>query len=100
MSPYIHVKCSCGREVRAKVEQAGTTVRCWGCGRAVVVPMVRTGGQLAAAFSDAARDVFRSDVLARICMTALVGVAVLNVPVAGAWIGFALLVAAAWLYQG
>lgn len=99
MPAFIHVNCACGREVRAKSEQAGGTVRCWSCGRDVPVPL-KTGGRLAAACGDALGDALRGPVVGPIAVGALVVVLLLIVPTAGAWLGFAALAAAAWFYQG
>ena len=99
MPAFIHVPCPCGHEVRAGRDQAGGSVRCWSCGREVAVPL-RTAGRLAAACVEAVLDALRPSAFGPVVAGALALVAALLVPKVGAWLGFAVLVAGAWFYQG
>src|SRR3954452_9380922 len=46
--PSLHVKCPCGRELRARPDQAGTQITCWSCHASVPVPVpVAPGGWVA-----------------------------------------------------
>jgi hypothetical protein len=55
---YIRLKCSCGRDLRARPEQAGSSITCWSCHASVPVPVpVAPGGWLARLLRVAARQV-------------------------------------------
>jgi hypothetical protein len=41
---YLHPKCRCGRELRAKPEQAGSQIICWDCHAPVRVPIPAAPG--------------------------------------------------------
>jgi CheY-like chemotaxis protein len=98
MPPFIHVKCPCGREVRAKFEQVGTTTRCWSCGQVVPIPVPTAN--VGPAFVTAFRDAFRTGVIVPILVGALLILAALHVPYAGPLLALALLTAGAGYYQG
>ena len=80
---YLHLKCPCGRSLRAGLTKAGSTVRCWDCRGEVSVPLPRMRGRLAAEVAEAFRDSAGSETLGRCLAAALVSAALLAVDGAG-----------------
>jgi hypothetical protein len=83
MHTFIMFKCRCGRTLRAQVEQSGTQVRCWDCGKEQVVPWENRGLALLGAFGDAMQEVFSEDVFLRLVVWSLLLSLVLMIPRAG-----------------
>jgi len=99
MPAYFMIPCSCGRQLRADEKQVGLTLRCWGCGSAVVVPLPRYKGRLARELSNVTRDAFQSELVVKALAGGMVVTAALAVPRHGVALGVAAMVAAAWYYQ-
>ena len=77
---FIAVKCSCGRELRAKQELAGTEIRCWDCHKQVLVPIPRQGSRVAQELSENALGVIKGPGLTSVLAAAVVVTALMNVP--------------------
>ncbi len=58
-SAFVVLPCSCGKSLRAKVEQIGTEVRCWSCHAMVLVPNPHEGQRVARELSDSALVVIK-----------------------------------------
>ncbi len=55
---YLPIKCGCGRDLRARPEQAGSSITCWSCHASVAVPVpVAPGGWVARLLRIAARQI-------------------------------------------
>ena len=55
---YLHLKCPCGRDLRRRPEQAGSSITCWSCHASVPVPVpVAPGGWVARLLRMAARQI-------------------------------------------
>jgi hypothetical protein len=98
MPAYIELKCKCGRTLRARKEQGGTTVRCWDCQADVMVPRVRTGDKLARESLRSARGVLVAESFAWIALGAVVLTCALAIPFVGLPLGVGLILAASPLY--
>jgi hypothetical protein len=83
VSPFVNFPCQCGRSLRAKVEQAGTEIRCWDCQRMVVVPTRRRNLPVLPTLVDAFITTFQSENANRLVMVALALTAALAVPYVG-----------------
>ena len=99
MPAFIHLPCSCGRTVRAKADQAGTAVKCWGCGTQIVVPMPRVAGRLFEAFSASLRTSLGLETLFKALGIAFLLALGLTIPYAGRWLGLVFALMMAVLYQ-
>ncbi len=99
MPEHILFSCGCGRELRAKADLAGTTVRCWSCQTEVPVPRVKSQKGRVGHLFVGLRDVFRADIFLAILLGALVVSFALAIPVLGAAVGLILLAAAAGVYR-
>jgi CheY-like chemotaxis protein len=98
MPAFIYANCRCGRTLRARVDQAGTAIRCWSCGGNVTVPHPRVTGRLAWALAESVpRSLSLPTVVAVLAVAVLISAA-LVVPVAGLWLALGVCVAAAWWY--
>ncbi len=99
MPAFIHLPCPCGRTLRVREDQPGTSIRCWGCGRDVVVPFLKVGGRLAGAFTRAVVGSLMPDLFFRAFGCAFVLSLLLLTPYAGRWLGLAFALVMAVLYQ-
>src|SRR5258708_30635288 len=63
MPAYLQFKCKCGRTLRVKVEQSGSTVRCWSCQAEHTVPRAQTGGRLARLWTSSLLRVLSAEVI-------------------------------------
>ncbi len=99
MPVHIVFSCGCGRDLRARADLAGTTVRCWSCQAEVPVPTAKPDSGRALELFVGLRDVFRAEFLLAIPLGALLVSCTLLLPVVGAPVGLALLAAAAMLYR-
>ena len=65
MAPLsLHVKCPCGRELRARPEQAGLQITCWSCHATVPVPVpVAPSGWVARLLRMAARQILDARII-------------------------------------
>ncbi len=100
MPEHIVFSCGCGRDLRAKADLAGTTVRCWSCHAEVPVPRAKAGGGVQVAWLLAGvRDLFSAEVILSLLLGGLVVACALAIPVVGGVVGFALLAAAAVVYR-
>jgi hypothetical protein len=58
---HVNVKCPCGRALRAKLEQAGSTITCWSCHATVNVPVpVASGDWVARLLRMGARQILEA----------------------------------------
>src|SRR4051812_5689691 len=58
---YVPVKCPCGRDLRARLEQAGSEITCWSCHASVPVPVpVAPGGWVARLLRMTARQILEA----------------------------------------
>jgi hypothetical protein len=72
---YLHPKCRCGRELRAKLEQAGSEIICWDCHAPVRVPIpAAPGGWVARLLKMGARQLIE----ARTCTLLVIGAAIVT----------------------
>jgi hypothetical protein len=70
--PYLHVKCPCGRELRARSEQAGSHITCWSCHASVPVPIpVAPGGWVARLLRMAARQILDARIVTLLAIGAV-----------------------------
>jgi hypothetical protein len=69
--------------LRAQVEQSGTQVRCWDCGKEQVVPWENRSLAVLRAFRDGFADVFTEDVFLRLLVWVLLLSLVLMIPKVG-----------------
>jgi len=100
MPEHIVFSCGCGRDLRAKAELAGTTIRCWSCHAEVPVPRVKAAGGVQIAWLLAGvRDLITAEVIFLVLLGALVIACALAIPVAGGAAGLALMAAAAAVYR-
>ena len=99
MPKFVYATCRCGRAIRAKPEQAGSAVRCWGCGLPVLIPREGEGRRLATGFRHLIREAFRAESFVLLLAGSLALAAAVAVPKAGPWLGLAIVTAAAWRYQ-
>jgi hypothetical protein len=61
---YLPLKCPCGRDLRARPEQAGSSITCWSCHASVPVPVpVAPGGWVARLLRMAARQILDSRIV-------------------------------------
>jgi hypothetical protein len=59
--PQIRLKCACGRDLRARLEQAGSEITCWSCHAQVPVPVpVAPGAWVARLLTVTARQILAS----------------------------------------
>ncbi len=60
----LHVKCPCGRDLRARPDQAGSQITCWSCHASVPVPVpVAPGGWVAKLLRMAARQILDARII-------------------------------------
>ena len=95
-SHYLHVKCSCGRTLRAGKSRMGTTIRCWDCRGDVAVPLPALHGRLAAEMWDGLRDSANSETVGPCLGVALAALPLLWLGRSGLFLAFVL--AAAFAY--
>jgi hypothetical protein len=101
MSPFLDVACPCGRTLRARREQAGSTIRCWSCGREVAVPRPRARRlPKVAGLGNALRVGFSAEALGFVAVGAGLVTGALLIPGVGPWLALGLLAAAARAYEG
>jgi hypothetical protein len=79
------VACSCGRSLRAKVEQIGTEVRCWDCHKMVLVLDPNQGQRVARELSDGALVVIKGPGLNSVLVGASLVTGLLAIPYVGVW---------------
>ncbi len=85
--------------VRAREDQAGTSVRCWGCGNEVRVPDSILGGRLAGSYAKALRELLSPTHYFTAVGMGVVMSALLCVPRAGILLGVAFALVMSWYYQ-
>ncbi|HEY2158822.1 MAG TPA: hypothetical protein VGH33_24535, partial [Isosphaeraceae bacterium] len=69
---YLHLKCPCGRDLRARVEQAGSSITCWSCHASVPVPVpVAPGGWVARLLRMAARQILDARIVTLLAVGAV-----------------------------
>ena len=73
VSPHwLHVNCPCGRELRARPEQAGSHITCWSCHASVPVPVpVAPGGWVARLLRMAARQILDARIITLLAIGAI-----------------------------
>ncbi len=60
-TPFLRVKCPCGRDLRARPEQAGSQITCWSCHASVPVPIpVAPGGWVSRVLRMTARQILEA----------------------------------------
>ena len=99
MPAFIHLPCPCGRTLRAGEDQAGSSIRCWGCGGEVVVPLPKVGDRLWGEFRRSLRNALRPGFFFLALGFGMVLSLLLSVPYAGRWLGLAFALIMAVLYQ-
>ena len=99
MPDYIEVSCPCGRNLRARLDQAGGTIRCWSCRAERRVPFPDVGDRLARGTSDIVRSAGRPESIGAVLLGVLFLAAILTIPVAGPWLGALTLVVGASRYR-
>jgi hypothetical protein len=98
MPSFIRVECRCGRTLRATIDQAGTTIRCWDCQAEARVPHAATSERLTRECLDGARQFLTYGNLILFLVGGLIVGCALTIPVVGPIAGFALLALAAAFY--
>jgi hypothetical protein len=93
---FIEVKCTCGRSLRARRDQAGTPIQCWDCKAEVVVP--HPAPWLAGPMADVAGQALWSQAMAGVAAGAALITAVLLVPRAGLALALGLVAASVHYY--
>jgi hypothetical protein len=95
---FIPVQCSCGRSLRAKLEQVGTEIRCWDCHKSVTVSLPRDRQVIGRELTLGFRDVVLGPGLRYVLVTALVLTAAFCIPWVGLIVGGLVLTVGAALY--
>jgi hypothetical protein len=96
MTPrYLRLKCPCGRDLRARPEQAGSSITCWSCHASVPVPIpVAPGGWVSRVLRMTARQILEARtftllVVGAVLVTVALTMASLGVslgPAMGTWV--------------
>lgn len=80
---YLPVVCPCGRQLRARIDQAGESIHCWDCRQEVPVPFPRSLDRLGKCLGIGLRDVFCARTLGGIVLTSAFITGALLVPMVG-----------------
>lgn len=99
MPEYVVFPCRCGRDLRAKMDLAGTAVRCWSCHAEVSVPRAKSDSRVALGSLLGVWDIVQAEYLLMMLLGALVVSCTLAIPVVGGAAGLVLLAAAAVAYR-
>src|SRR5206468_12481170 len=84
----IHVKCPCGRDLRARPDLAGTEITCWSCHAPVPVPVpVAPGGWVASLLRMAARQILDARIITLLAIGAVLVTAALSITRLGVPLG-------------
>ncbi|MDX2038508.1 MAG: hypothetical protein SFX72_17815 [Isosphaeraceae bacterium] len=83
---HISVKCTCGRSLRAKLDQAGGEIKCWDCRAVVPVPIPREPGWVVRALRRGVREALQAQVFMGILAGACVAAAILMLPGFGLYV--------------
>ena len=89
MAPLsLHVKCPCGRELRARPEQAGLQITCWSCHATVPVPVpVAPSGWVARLLWMAARQILDARIITLLSIGAVLVTLALSLTSLGITLG-------------
>jgi hypothetical protein len=85
---YLRLKCPCGRDLRARPEQAGSTITCWSCHASVPVPIpIAPGGWVSRVLRMTARQILEARTFTLLVLGAVLVTAALAMTSLGVSLG-------------